>query len=89
MEAELRNGRVCGVCLRADDETVHEMRYGMVYLSMLPILVLGGGNAAGLAPADTIDRLAFASEVFHGIAITYPNMIPAPTAIAKNCVTMP
>jgi len=45
---------------------------------------------ASLAPADTTNQLASEfNKTSQRKAMTYPNMIPAPTAIAKNCVAMP
>lgn len=67
------------------------VRLAMLYGSILLLIHLGWWNMASLTPADTTNQLAFSSDEFssHRIAMTYPNMIPAPTAIAKNCVAMP
>ena len=52
--------------------------------------ILGGEIVASLAPADTANQLAFEfNTIFSKDSNTYPNMIPAPTAIARNCVAMP
>ena len=58
-EAGLRNGRVCEVSLTVGDGTNSWVEVRCALLVYVAKTGFGWGNAAGLAPADTTNQLAF------------------------------